>query len=126
MNEQYGYYIDRTGNTVNLYLMKYSYEDEEWVTIDVARDYKVYGSKFVDDLSAPSEAGALDEVSDIPEEQHEALAYYAIQQEFNSRDHFDMKSASYFGAGFKKAVRELKSWGNNRQYQTGYIKPCTY
>lgn len=120
----YAYYIERDGNDVKINFLQYDTDDGKWVTIEVARKYKVRCSKKVDDFTDD-----LTETSSLPEEYHEALAYYVIQQEYqaDSKERpMDMNKASYFGAGFNKMIKMMKTDASERNIKTAYIKPHTY
>ena len=68
----------------------------------------------------------LTEVPGIPEESHDALIFRAIQRGYELKMAQDIKvvqTASYFRAGFEKAVKEGKKYANKgRDGSSWHIK----
>ena len=65
----------------------------------------------------------MTDVPGIPEEFHDALIFRAIQRGYELKMAQDVKvvnTASYFRAGFEKAVKEGKKYANKGRDGSGY------
>jgi hypothetical protein len=68
----------------------------------------------------------LNQVSEIPPEFHEALAYKVISMGYTRGQNINVPLAQYFEGLYQQSVKKAKHYAKQRKISTGYIKPVDF
>lgn len=117
----YAYHVFTEDGVVYLSFMKYDGSNDKWITIDVARDYEIHGSKLPTDLGA-----TLSIAPELPAQFHDALAWYVIAAGYKKPPNINLDMVRVFEIDWNKAKKRFKRYNNKRNIKSARIIPCDY
>tara|TARA_Y100001973_G_C5198574_1_gene336000 strand:- start:2797 stop:3180 length:384 start_codon:yes stop_codon:yes gene_type:complete len=90
--------------------------------VSAGQKMRIFVNRRVGDFTTDN----LNQVSELPPEFHEALAYKVISMGYTRGQNINLPLAQYFEGMYRDAIKKAKHYAKQRKISTGRIKPVDF
>ena len=99
------WYTERDRLAIVTYDSKATTIDDLYVNVPIGSVVRIYGAKIADPFSISN-----DELTELPEQYHEAIVYRAISMGYEIPPNLNPEMAMYFKAQYEQKVKAARKW----------------